>query len=208
MSDIKIRKITPKRNGVDGMVIDFSKVDLAGDGVKYNNEYDTTFKMPVSSGFRDCWNSIKGHVINVLNLDPELDEDDMRILWVSCNARNEISVSVSIKGFHGKWYTANMPAVCSVEEYSQYDSMVEIVDQIWVSTLKYIVGDAVAQPKQYIMDLFADNESRGKENKFDFELEDVEDMTEAELLGHWQSILEQKGMIVLEPALVDGKPVG
>jgi hypothetical protein len=86
--------------------------------------------------------------------------------------------------------------------------MVEIVDQIWVSALKYIVGDAVAQPKQYIMDLFADNESRGKENKFDFELEDVEDMTEAELLGHWQSILEQKGMIVLEPALVDGKPVG
>lgn len=207
MSEIKISKIKPRRNGVDGMVIEFSKVDPANDGVRYNNEYDVTFKMPVSSGFRDSWNSIKGHVINLMCLDAEMDPDDIRILWIGCNGRNEVSVSVNIKGLHNKWYSANMPAVCSVEEYAQYDALVAIVDQIWLSAQRYIVGDAVAKPKAYIMDLFADNESRGKENKFDFELDDVESMTEEEVLSHYQKILESKGAVILEPALVEGNPV-
>jgi len=207
MSEIKISKIKPRRNGVDGMVIEFSKVDPAADGVRYNNEYNTLFKMPVSSGFRDSWNAVKGHVINVLCLDAEIDPDDIRVLWVGCNGRNEVSVSVNIRGLHGKWYTANMPAVCSVEEYSQYDALVALVDEIWLGAQRYIVGDAVAKPKQYIMDLFTDNESRGKESKFDFELDDVEGMTEQEVLSHYQKILEDRGAVILEPAMVDGDPV-
>lgn len=196
MSEIRISKVNPLRNGVDGMKVSFSRLENGGDGMRYNNEYTATYKMPVSAGLRDCWNRLKGHVIRVLGLDEELSEDDIRVLGVTCDAVDAIRMQVNVKAVTGKWYNVNMPPVCNSDEYSQYDRMVELVDDLWLMTSKYVVGEAIAEKKQYVLDLYQENEVKGK--KQIMTMEEIEDMDEGATMKFYADYLEAKGAVFLE----------
>lgn len=196
MSEIRISKVVPLRNGVDGMKITFSRMEAAADGLKYNNEYTGTYKMPVSTALRDSWNRLKGHVIQVLGLTDEMDEEDMRVLKVECDSMDVIRMQVNVKAITGKWYNVNMPPVCNSEEYSQYDRMVALVDDLWLLTSKYVVGEAIAEPRQYALDLFQENEQKGK--KQTVTMEEIEGMDEKEVMKFYADYLEQKGAVFLE----------
>jgi hypothetical protein len=196
MSEIRISKVSPLRNGVDGMKVVFSRVEAGGDGMKYNNEYTATYKMPVSAGLRDCWNRLKGHVIRVLGLDEELNEEDIRVLSVGCDSADVIRMQVNVKAITGKWYNVNMPPVCNSEEYSQYDRMVELIDDLWLMTSKYVVGEAIAEKKQYVLDLYQENEVKGK--KQSLTMDEIEGMDENEVMKFYADYLEAKGAVFLE----------
>lgn len=196
MSEIRISKVNPLRNGVDGMKVSFSRLENGGDGMRYNNEYTATYKMPVSAGLRDCWNRLKGHVIRVLGLDEELSEDDIRVLGVTCDAVDAIRMQVNVKAVTGKWYNVNMPPVCNSDEYSQYDRMVELVEDLWLMTSKYVVGEAIAEKKQYVLDLYQENEVKGKKQALT--MDEIDGMSEEEALKFYADYMEEKGYIFLE----------
>lgn len=200
---MKISKIIPKRNGVDGMIVVFEKVEAAQDGLSYNNEYQGTFKMPVSFELRAAWREAISHFKKILNLNPKLPDDDILVNWIQFNGDGSISASLKIRAIHNRWYAANIPAIESDEDYRDYDTLYDILEKLWECVGKYCLGSMVATPKQYMLDLFDNANRSGKE--FDLTREEIDNLDQEEVLKIVREKLEAKGDVFLIKAGEDNE---
>jgi hypothetical protein len=192
---MKISKIMPKRNGVDGMTVFFEKPEQAQDGLSYNNEHQVSFKMPVSHELRILWTDSLTHFKTILNLNPKLPAEDILLNWVSFNNGGGIMAAVKIKARHGRWYSAVVPVVESADDYKDYDDLYEVLDKLWSATAKYCLGTMVATPRQYMLDLFENSERSGKE--FEMTREEIENLDDEETLRIVREKLEARGDVFL-----------
>lgn len=194
--DIKIAKVTPKRNGVDGLVVTFEKREKATDGLSYNNEYEGRFKMPVPHSLRDKWNELTKHVIKLLCLNAKIPTDSIIFNWIQCNAAGEIMIAVKIQARHNRWYSAVVPVLISDEEYEGYTEMYDIISEVFLMSARYILNSEVASPKQAMLD-FADTAEREKKS-FSFTKDEINDLSEEDAMAAYADIMEDRGYVFLE----------
>lgn len=205
MSNIKISKIKPIKNGIGGVEVTFDKQE--GQGMTFINSYKVNYTRPVSPEFRVALAALKAHVFGIFRISDVVDELDISIASVLLDRRDQsIQLNAAVcTPLNSSMKSQLQSGPISDKEYRDFQKLYDDVNLLIKETLLHITQNTPVKALQTVLDFKSEYEATNKKSKVlemfpekAFPTEDeLRAMPESEMIDICTKLLEERGAFVM-----------
>lgn len=182
--NLSLGKVKLVNGGMKGLEATYQQSAERGDYI-FNDDHKSTFKAPVPKHLLDLFAKLKEHFVYICRFDSNNGtKEAIEITGVCSNGSSHFIITAKVKTFGNTTFGVSTPKITEDKEYNGFDSVIEIINDIYDGVTKYINDKEVADNKQIVMG-FSEAE------------EDISVLSDSEAADRAREYLEKQGAIVM-----------
>lgn len=195
-SNTSIGKIKLINDGRNGIRVSYEKPSSHKD-FNFRDDYIVAYKAPVNRELKAAMEVLRPYAMDLLQLHSKhVAAEDVRVVGVSSDADKKFVITVVVRSYGNKEYTANTPCFkdSDASEYKDYHAVIEHIRNVYNEVRMYISESRMMDTAQ-LAEILADKEAQ---KNVDFDPTSVHQMSPEQLMAFCRQHLEQSGAIVIQ----------
>lgn len=201
---MKFSKLKLVNGGLHGVTANYIEYEEKNN-LHFENVITRERKAPATKDFKEAVKQLKSHLIDLCRIN-EAYAEDVEVTGISSDADGQFLITGKCRSIDETTFALNTPLIKREGSYSGFDTVIEIVKNIYEHAAEYFEKKLQPENRQILIDFAQANPDSEKLQEVNdggerstITVEEIEKMEEPEMLQVLAKVLERKGAMVMLP---------